>query len=147
MGRGSDQEPHLQWLIDLHGLYEALSSRSNARARILDAIAAGEMKVIHSAGAELKDAYPELWDEFSKIKVRKYEKPIKKDHELASHLQQVFRASILGGIPTYDQFLSLAMCARLKTRLVTAGNAKKRSLSICRDTKTTLTTVASISDV
>lgn len=143
----SDTSQQVVWLIDLHGLYDALSSRSNSKARVLDAIKAGEMKVIASAGQELKELYPELWDDFSDIKVRKYEKPSKFDHDLAAHLQEMYGSSIIGGIPTYDQFIAIAMAARLGANLVTAGKAKKRCDQILQKNPSIRINVVGISNV
>lgn len=147
MAAKNSSKPPVKWLMDLHGLVDALSGGGNAVAAVTDAIESGEMKVIRSAGSELQAAYPELWDDFTDIGGRKYEKPTKADHELASHLQQMYDKPILGGIPTYEHFLAIAMCARLKCRLVTSGKAHKRSLDIAKKTTGSVNVVATIADV
>lgn len=147
MGAKNASKPQVKWLIDLHGLVDALSGGSNSIAAIADAIESGEMKVIRSAGPELKATYPELWHAFSDIGGRKYEKSTKIDHELASHMQQMYDRPILGGIPTYDHFLAIAMCARLKCRLVTSDKAHKRSLDIATKTTGSANVVATLADV
>ena len=147
MGAKKAAQPQTKWLMDLHGLFDALSGGSNAQAALKDAIESGELKVIRSAGSELLDAFPELWDIFTEIGGRKYEKPTKADHELASHLQQMYDAPILGGIPTYEQFLAVAMCARLKCRLVTGGKAHKRSVDIAKKSPVSKGLVATIADL
>lgn len=143
----NSSKPQVKWLMDLHGLVDALSGGSNAVATVTDAIESGQMKVIRTVGTELQAAYPELWDEFNEIGGRKYEKPTKADHELASHMQQMYDKPILGGIPTYEQFLAIAMCARLKCKLVTSGKAHKRSLDIANKTTGSTNVIATIADV
>lgn len=147
MAKKEPSKPQVKWLIDLHGLVDALSGGRNAIATVSDAIESGEMKVIRSVGNELQAAYPELWGEFTTIGGRKYEKPSKADYELASHLQQMYDKPILGGIPTYEHFLAIAMCARLKCRLVTSGKAHKRSLDIANKTTGSADVVATMADV
>lgn len=143
----SADEPQIKWLMDLHGLVDALSSGKNAIATLADAIKSGELKVIGPAGPELQNAFPELWDDFAEMRTRKYAKPQKADHELAAHLQQMYKAPILGGIPSYDQFLAMAMCARFKCRLITSGKAFKRSLDICKNASIAKDTVATLADL
>ena len=147
MGGKKDSRPPIKWLMDLHGLKDAMSGGGNAHAVVADAIESGEMKVIRKAGDELKAAYPELWDAFTSITGRKYEKPTKADHELAAHLQQMHDAPILGGIPTYDQFLAMAMCARLECRLLTSGKAHKRSIEIAKSASISKQTIATLADI
>lgn len=140
-------QPQVKWLTDLHGLVDGLSTGNNAKIALLDAIKSGEMKVIGSAGPELQAAYPDLWPDFANVVGRKYVRPIKADHDLASHLQQMHKGPIIGGIPSYDQFLAVAMCARLKCRLVTAGKAHKRAKAICKNSPIDEAVVATLSDV
>lgn len=125
----SAQPPAPKWLIDLPGMVDALRSRSNLRARIIDAIEAGEMLIKRNVSKLLKESYPDLYKDFKGIKRKKYATPSARDDALAAHLQESYRGTI-GGIPTYEQFQSVSVAKRLKCSLITAGNSLNRCAAV-----------------
>lgn len=125
-----DKEPKPKWLIDLPGIVEALRSRSNARAKVIDAIEAGEMLIKKNVSSKLKDSYPDLYDDFKAIKKKKYVAPLVRDDALAANLQESYSGSVGSGIPSYEQFQNVALARRLKCKLVSASNALKRCEAI-----------------
>ncbi|UOR15093.1 hypothetical protein [Qipengyuania aquimaris] len=147
MAKTARSKTTVKWLIDLRGILEAFAPGSNAKSRVIDAISNGEMKVVGSVAKELPAVDPDIWDEFAQIKGPKYAKPNKNDFELAAHLQQTHGAPLIGGMPTYEHFENIAICSRLKCRLVTSGKALSRSQSICKKTKVPQTVIATVSEV
>lgn len=112
-----------KWIIDLHGIREALTTRSNARARVIDAIQSGEMLVMRSVQHELKSAYEQLWDAFVAIKPKKYIGSTARVFAIAAHLQEEHGSSLLGGVPSFVYFEALALARAHDCKLITAGKA------------------------
>lgn len=99
MAAKSRSKPKPKWIIDLHGIKEALTSRSNARARVIDAIQSGEMLVMRSVQTELCAAYPDIWQDFVAIRGKKYQDTPMAVYDAAGQLQGMHGSSLLGGIP------------------------------------------------
>lgn len=134
-------------LIDLPGMVEALRSRSNAKAAVIDAIQDGSMHIIRSVSDILQSSYPDLYKDFRKIRPKKYATPNLKDDAVAASLQESFQGSIGQGIPTYEQFQIVALAKRMKCRLITAGNGLSRCESIAIKCKLPHVTVGNIQSV
>lgn len=112
-----------KWIIDLHGIKEALTTRSNAKALILDAIQSGEMLVMRSVQVELQAAYPQLWASFVAIKPKKYVDTTVAVSAVAAQLQENHGSSLLGGVPSFAHFEAVALARSKKCKLVTAAKA------------------------
>lgn len=110
-----------EWLIDLHGIKEALTTRSNARARIIDAIQNGEMLIVRSVQIELKDVYPDLWQDFVAIKPKKYIDIPVSVQAAATQLQEIHGAPLLGGVPHFCHFESVALANAKGMKVISAG--------------------------
>ena len=123
--------PAPKWVIDLHGIKEALTTLSNARARIIDAIQSGEMVIMRSVSVELRDAYPELWPDFVAIKPKKYVGTTVTLDAIAGQLQEAHGSSILGGIPPFEHFQAVAVSRAQSCTLVSAGKGLKHCKDIC----------------
>lgn len=121
-------KPRPKWIIDLHGIKEALTTRSNAKAQILDAIQSGEMLVMRSVQHELKDLYEHLWGDFVAIKGKKYVDTPVAVSAVAGQLQEAHGSSVLGGIPSFAHFEAVALARTKQLKLVSAG----KGLSDCK---------------
>jgi hypothetical protein len=121
-------KPQPKWIIDLHGIKEALTTRSNAKAHILDAIESGEMLVMRSVQNELKDLYSHLWPDFVAIKTKKYIDTTLAVSAVAGQLQQAHGSSVLGGVPSFAHFEAVALARTQKLKLVSAA----KGLSNCK---------------
>ena len=119
----ASKKPPPEWLIDLHGMRDALTTGSKAQARVIAAIESGEMLILRSVSDELKAAFPELWADFTAIKPKKYFTPTVATYAVASQLQQTHGSPMLGGMPDYAHFEAVAAARSLKCKLVTGGNA------------------------
>lgn len=120
-------KPEPKWIIDLHGIKEALTTRSNAKARILDALQSGEMLVMRSVQNELKNISEQLWADFAAIKGKKYVDTTVAVSALAAQLQEAHGSSLLGGVPSFAHFEAVALARTKKLKLVSAG----KGLSDC----------------
>lgn len=119
-----------KWVIDLHGIREALTTRSNAaKARIIDAIQSGEMLIMRSVSDELSAAFPALWDDFTAIKPRKYFTSTMAVYAAAGSMQAAHGTSLLGGMPDYAHFEAVAAARIQKCKLISGGKA----LGHCQD--------------
>ena len=135
-----------KWIIDLHGIKEALSSRSNAKARIIDAIKSGEMWIIRSVQHDLK-IFEDLWADFAAIKPKKYlDAPISVSAAAAA-LQETHGSSLLGGVPSFAHFEALALARSKKCKLVTAGKGMADCQSIAKKCNLPTGDIVGISDV
>ena len=120
-------KPEPKWIIDLHGIKEALTTRSNAKAQILDAIQSGEMLVMRSVQHELK-VYEHLWPDFVALKGKKYVDTTVAISAVAGQLQEAHGSSVLGGVPSFAHFEAVALARIKKLKLVSAG----KGLSDCK---------------
>jgi hypothetical protein len=128
MAATTKTSPAPKWVIDLHGINEALTTLSNSKARIIDAIQSGEMLIMRSVQSELKALYPKLWNDFVAIKPRKYLNTTIAVSVTAGQMQGAHGSSILGGIPAFAHFEAVAVARANGCKLVSAG----KGLSNCR---------------
>ncbi|WP_068108966.1 hypothetical protein [Tropicimonas marinistellae] len=121
-----------EMVIDLHGIVEALTTGNNqVKSTVIDSIQSGKMQVVGGVSKELKDLYPDTYQDFQTIKPKKY-MHVRVAHETASGvLMESFGAGILGGIPLPERFELLALCLKEGVDLVTAG----KSLRDCKSIK------------
>ena len=140
-------KPKPKWVIDLHGIKEALTSRSNAKARIIDAIKSGEMVVMRSVQEELCAAFPEIWPDFVMIKPKKYQDTPMAVYDAAGQLQGMHGSSLLGGIPDFAHFEAVALARSMKCKLISAGKALTHCKSIARKCGIPAADIAEISAV
>ncbi len=136
-----------QWVIDLHGIKEALTTRSNVRARIIDAIESGEMLVMRSVQEELRAAFPDLWTDFAEIKPKKYVDTPLAVYTAAVQLQEMHGSSVLGGIPSFSHFEAVALARSKKCKLISAGKALSECKDIAKKCGIPNSDVAGVSDV
>jgi hypothetical protein len=146
MAPPSKSAPTIKWIIDLHGIKEALASRSNARTRIIDAIQRGEMVVMRSVQDDLK-IFDYLWTDFCAIKPKKYVDTPVSVTAMAATMQEANGSSLLGGVPSFAHFEALALARNKKCKLVTAGKGFADCQSIAKKCKLPATDVVSIGDV
>jgi hypothetical protein len=147
MAASSESKPTPASIIDLHGIREALTTRSNAKTRIIDALQSGDMLVMRSVQHELKALYPTLWADFVDIKPKKYVDSTVAVSALAAHLQEVHGTSLLGGVPDFAHFEAVALARSLKCKLVTAGKALANCKSIASKCGLPKSGIMSISEV
>ena len=112
MAAKSKSKPKPKWVIDLHGIKDALTSRSNAKARVIDAIQSGEMVVMRSVQTELAAAFPEIWSEFVAIKPKTYQDTAILVYDAAAQLQGMHGSSLLSGMPDFEHFEAVARRVR-----------------------------------
>lgn len=137
-----------RWVIDLHGLKDALTTTSNsAKTRVIDAIRTGEMLVMRSVQVQLKDVYPALWPLFVAIKPKKYLNTTVANHAAATALQEMHGSGVLGGLPTFAHFEAVAVARSNKCKLVSAGKALKDCKQIAKRCSIPVTDVTDISAV
>jgi hypothetical protein len=117
-----------KWLIDTYGILLALQSRSNSlRVFISEAIISGQMLFIRQAGDDIKDLYPDFWDDFKSLGRKKYVDVTVRAKHMAGILMEQYGASRMGSIPTKDKFQNLALAQSLGCTLVSSG----KGLSDC----------------
>lgn len=122
-----------KWVIDLHGIKEALTTTSNsAKNRVISAIQSGEMLIMRSVSNELKDLYPHLWAAFTAIQPRKYVPTTVANNQSATLLQEQHGSGILGGLPLFEHFEAVAVARGKKCKLVSAGKALKSCTQIAK---------------
>jgi hypothetical protein len=112
-----------KWVIDLHGIKETLTTRSNTKSQIIDAIQKGEIVIMRSVQSELSAVYPDLWDDFVGIKPKKYIDTPMAAHALAAQLQELHGTSVLGGIPDFTKFEAIALAHSKKLKIISGGKA------------------------
>lgn len=116
--------PEPKWVIDLHGMKEALTTRVNsARVAVIEAIQNGEMLILKSVSKDLKSLYPHLWDDFKAIAPKKYLATTVATIGVATQLMESYGSSLIGSIPTFEHFEALASARLKKCKLVSAGKA------------------------
>lgn len=117
-----------KWIIDLHGIKEALTTRANAKTRIIDAIRSGEIWVMRSVQDQLK-IFEHLWPQFAAIKPKKYVDTPYSVAATAASMQEANGSSLLGGVPSFAHFEALALARSKRCKLITAG----KGMSDCQD--------------
>ena len=148
MAAKSDEQADPAWLIDTHGMVEALKTKNNQiRNAVIDAIEDGSMLILKSVSDEIKSLYPELWVDFKTIKKRSRYVPVKVEAiKAAGTLQHTYGAPIFGSIPTKEHFQAVA-CARLKKcTLVSSAKALKHCENIANKCGLPADTVSSLKD-
>ncbi len=137
-----------KWVIDLHGIKEALTTTSNsAKHRVISAIQSGEMLVMRSVSNELKEMYPDLWPAFSAIQPRKYVPTSVANNYSATLLQEQHGSGVFGGLPLFQHFEAVAVARSKNCKLVSAGKALKNCKQIAKRCGIAEGEVANIDDV
>lgn len=137
-----------KWVIDLHGLKDALTTTSNsAKAAVIEAIRRGEMLIMKSVSTELKDLYPQLWPLLMAITPRTYIKTTVANHASATALQELHGSGVLGGLPMFAHFESVAVARSKGCKLVSAGKALKECREITKGCGISKSEVIEISDL
>jgi hypothetical protein len=148
MAAASSSAVSPKWVIDLHGIKEALTTTSNsAKNRIISAIQSGEMLIMRSVSNELKDLYPSLWTAFTAIQPRKYVPTTVANNQAATLLQEQHGTGVLGGLPLFEHFEAVAVARSKKCKLVSAGKALKNCKQIAKGCGIPSGDVTDISDV
>lgn len=143
---GSEKAPQAQWLIDTHGVIEALTTKSNSlRDAVIGAIEGGEMLILKRVSDEISASYPELWDDFKAIKKRKYVQITVPVIMTASTMAETYGSSLLGGVPTKEHFQAVACARREKCTLVSSAKALSDCQSIAKKCGLPGTSVVSVS--
>ena len=123
-------KPKPKWVINLPGMREVLTTRSNAaKVRVIEAIRRGEMLIMRSVSDELSAAFPGLWEDFNAIKPRKYFVSTMAVYAAAGSMQAAHGTSLLGGMPDYAHFEAVAAARIQKCKLISGGKA----LGHCQD--------------
>lgn len=126
MAASKQRAPHPgpKWVIDLHGMREALATTKNSiKVAVVDAIENGDMHIFRNVSDDLKDLYPDLYDQFKTIKNKKYLKVSVAAAAAASSIAENYGASLLGSIPTMEHFEAVAAALKEGAILVSAGKA------------------------
>lgn len=122
-----------KWVIDLHGIKDALTTTSNsAKARVFDAIRKGEMLIMRSVSGELKDLYPHLWASFAAVTPKKYVPTTVAHHKSATALQELHGSGVFGGLPLFAHFEAVTVARSKGCKLVSAGKALKDCKQIAK---------------
>jgi len=146
MAAKTEKQADPAWLIDTHGMIEALKTKNNQiRNAVIDAIEDGTMLVLRSVSEEIKSLYSDLWDDFKAIKKGSRYVPVTVEAiKAAGTLQHTYGAPIFGSIPTKEHFQAVA-CARLKKcTLISSEKALKHSESIAKKCGLPADTVSSL---
>lgn len=147
MAAPATSKPVPKWIIDLHGMREALTTKANTKALIIDAIQSGEMLVMRSVQDELKDLYESLWPDFVAIKPKKYVNTTPPVSDVAAQLQEAHGCSVLGGVPSFAHFEAVALARTKKCQLVSAGKGLSDCKGIAKSCGLPADTVIDIADV
>lgn len=112
---GAKPKPTAEWVIDTHGMIEALTTKRNSvRAAVIDAIQNGSMLILKPVSAELKEAFPDLYIQLQSIKPKKYLTLTVPMFAAAATLTEAYGPGrILGSIPSSAHFEAVA-AARLE---------------------------------
>ncbi|WP_412074017.1 hypothetical protein [Tritonibacter mobilis] len=125
-----------EYLIDLNGVEEALSTQSNfIRDRFVDALADGRLRIVKRTSKELKDCDEELYAEFQQIGTKRYITPKVAEQSIQADLIVDHGGGILGGFPPEDRFENIAICLSQGLKLVSAGKPLKDYKSIGKKCK------------
>jgi hypothetical protein len=109
-------------LIDLHGIHAALTTKKNKiRNDVIGAIEGGRMKIVRSVSDELKDLYPDVYENFKCIKGKKYVQATMQSMSLSTSLMESYGGSLFGMLPRREVFDAVGMALREKLILVSAN--------------------------
>lgn len=120
-----------EYLIDLNGVEEALSTQSNfVRDTFVDALADGRLRIAKRTSKELKDCDEELYAEFQQIGTKRYITPKVAEQSIQADLIVDHGGGLLGGFPPVDRFENIAICLSQGLKMVSAGKPLKDYKSI-----------------
>ena len=115
-----------EYLVDLNGLEEALSTKNNfVRNTFVGALADGRLRIAKRTSKELKDCDEELYAEFQGIKARRYIAPKIAEQSIQANLILDHGGGLLGGFPPEDRFENVAICLTHGLKMVSAGKPLK----------------------
>jgi hypothetical protein len=125
----ANSKPAAQWVIDTRGVIEALTTSSNSvRAAIVDAIQNGSMFILKPASYELKEAFPDVYNQLQGIKPKKYLTLTVPMLAAAATLTEAYGPGrLLGSIPSSAHFEAVAAAGLVGCTLITSG----KSLTHC----------------
>jgi hypothetical protein len=125
-----------EYLIDLNGVEEALSTQSNfVRDMFLDALADGSLRIAKRTSKELKDCDEGLYAEFQQIETKRYITPKVAEQSIQADLIVDHGGGLLGGFPHEDRFENIAICLSQGLKMVSAGKPLKDYKSIGKKCK------------
>ena len=120
-----------EYLIDLNGVEEALSTQSNSvRDAFLAALGDGRLRIAKRTSKELKDCEEELYAEFQQIGTKRYITPKVAEQSIQADLIVEHGGGLLGGFPPEDRFENIAICLSQGLKMVSAGKPLKDYKSI-----------------
>lgn len=147
MAAKGGQQPQPKWLIDTHGMREALTTSSNSvRVAVIEAIENGEMLILKRVSEELSGLYPELWEDFKDIRKGRYVQITIAAINAASTSAETYGAPLIGSIPGKEHFQAVACACMKKCTLVTAGKAYENAKTILKKCKLSPDAAVSVSD-
>ncbi|EDQ05048.1 hypothetical protein DSM14862_00855 [Sulfitobacter indolifex] len=115
-----------EYLIDLNGVEEALSTQSNfIRDTFVDALADGRLRIVKRTSKELKDCDDDLYSEYQQIGTKRYITPKVAEQSIQADLIVDHGGSLLGGFPPEDRFENIAICLSQGLKMVSAGKPLK----------------------
>ncbi len=125
-----------EYLIDLNGIEEALSTQSNfVRDMFLDALADGSLRIAKRTSKEFKDCDEGLYAEFQQIETKRYITPKVAEQSIQADLIVDHGGGLLGGFPPEDRFENIAICLSQGLKMVSAGRPLKDYKSIGKKCK------------
>lgn len=125
-----------EYLIDLNGVEEALSTQSNfVRDKFVDALADGRLRIAKRTSKELKDCDAELYAKFQQIGTKRYITPKVPEQSIQADLIVDHGGGLLGGFPPEDRFENIAICLSQGLKMVSAGKPLKDYKSIGKKCK------------
>jgi hypothetical protein len=115
----SDSSRH-EWIIDLHGLREAIRGSSNS---VIAALDAGTMTVRAGVVKQLQDIAPDEYSKFqSLVGRRRYLRPTLADFRRSQVLLEMYGATVFGP-PDVHFFEVIAICLNRELKVVSTGKA------------------------
>jgi hypothetical protein len=138
-----------QWVIDTRGVIEALTtSKNSVRAAIIDAIQNGSMLILKPASHELKEAFPDIYEQFQDIKPKKYLSLTVPMLAAAAALTEAYGPGrLLGSFPSSAHFEAVAATRLVSCTLVTSGKSLTHCSAIAKKCGLPATSVQTLSTV
>lgn len=125
-----------EYLIDLNGVEEALSTKSNfIRDTFLDALEDGRLRIAKRTSKELKDCDEDLYAQFQQINTKRYITPKVAEQSIQADLIVDHGGGLLGGFPPEDRFENISICLSQGLKMVSAGKPLKDYNSIGKKCK------------
>lgn len=148
MASGGSTNVEPKWVIDLHGIREMLTTTVNsAKVAGMDALKNGDMLILRTAGDELKKLYPDLWQQFTGIKPKKYITTSVAAISTSTQLMETYGASLLGSTPSAEHFESIAVARLNKCTLISSGKGLTDCQKIARKCGLNANCVAALSSL